>query len=175
MRDEVYRIFHKSWKMYYLGGTATELCRLMLAPLGVKPGATPKALVASMRRWHLDPLFIEIFYRTASTEWSEARNAPEGWREDATNLTSGYTIVSEVAFTSLEAMARMRRREGFLFDEGFLDATDALFLEVWADVGQGLRYSRPEGLEDQVRALLAKPRRSRRKRVITKSAPHRVR
>jgi hypothetical protein len=166
-RDEVYRSFHRSWKMYYLGSAATELAALMLVPLGVKREAKPNALVASMRRWHLDELFVDIFARTTSAAWSEERNAPSSWREDTTQLTSGFMIVREVALASLEAMDRMRRREGFLFEDGTpLDETDALFLEFWTGLGDGLRYVRPKGLEEQCRAMLVKtnPKRVARAR-----------
>lgn len=154
-RDEVYRIFHQSWKMYYLGGAAVELAALMLVPLGAKCETKPKAVATAMRRWHLDGLFVDIFERTTSTVWSEKRNARRLWREDATQLTSGFMIVREVVLASLEAMDRMRRHEGFLFEEGPLDPTDALFLEVWTGVGDGLRYVRPAHLEERCRAVLA--------------------
>jgi hypothetical protein len=173
VRDEVYRVFHQSWKMYYLGSVATEFVQLMLIPLGVKRRATPEALLTSLRRWHLDVLFVEIFERTASTVWSEARNAPNSWREDAIRLTSGFMVVQEVALASLESMDRMRRQEGFLFEEDAFDPTDAIFLEVWTGVGLGLRYVRPEGLEERARAILEAKRQCQpcTKRATTASRP----
>jgi hypothetical protein len=164
-RDEIYRIFHTSFKMYYLGGAAADLVRLMLVPVGVKADAyTWQQLARAMRRWHFDDLFVDVFERTASTVWSEERNPPALWREDATQLAAGFAIVREVALASLEAMDRMRRREGFLFEAGSLDSTDALFLEVWTGLGDGLRYVRPKGLDEQSRAMLVRSTRARPRR-----------
>jgi hypothetical protein len=161
LRDSVYRIFHVSFKMYRLRDAAVELAAAMFVPLGTKVRPTKSAIVREMRRWHLDETFIEIFAGVASTDWSEERNAPLHWRADATLLAAGFTIVHEVALASLESMNRLRRRDGFLFHpEEPLDATDALFLEVWTGVGDGLRYMRPEGLEAEcVSRLRAKLRR----------------
>jgi hypothetical protein len=161
LRDHVYRIFHSSWKMYYLRDAATELAGLMLTPLGWTPGSEHDSgalLVAAMRRWHLDETFIDTFERTAATVWSKERSATDAWREDARQLVAGFVVVREVALATLEAMDRMRREEGFLFHpREALDPTDALFLEVWTGLGDGLRYLRDEGLEDQCRAILRAP------------------
>jgi hypothetical protein len=145
--------------MYYLRDDAVELARMMLTPLGWKStGADDVAsLVDAMRHWHLDEIFVDTFERTAATVWSQERNASEAWREDARQLVAGFVVVREVALSTLEAMDRMRRGEGFLFHpREALDPTDALFLEVWTGVGGGLRYwlFENEGLEAQCRAIL---------------------
>ena len=161
LRDSVYRIFHTSFKMYDLRDAALELAAAMFVPLGMKVPPTKSALVGEMRRWHLNETFVEIFAGVASTQWSEERNAPLLWRADAIQLAAGFTIVHEVVHASLEAMNRLRRRDGFLFHpKDLLDATDALFLEVWTSIGDGLRYMRSEGLEAACRSRLrAKLRR----------------
>jgi hypothetical protein len=159
IRDSVYRIFHSSWKMYYLREDAVELARMMFTPLGWKPtGADDVAsLVDAMRQWRLDEIFVDNFERTTATVWSQERNATDAWREDARQLVAGFVVVREVALSTLEAMDRMRRGDGFLFHpREALDPTDALFLEVWTCVGSGLRYwlFENEGLEEQCRDIM---------------------
>lgn len=160
LRDHVYRIFHSSWKMYHLRDAALEFAHAMLLPVGANIGTgrdPARTLAASMRRWHLDETLIDMFERTASTQWSKNRGAPDKWRQDARQLVAGFTVVREVALATLEAMDRMRKGDGFLFHpKAPLDPTDALFLEVWTDVGFGLRYLlfENEDLEDKCRGIL---------------------
>jgi len=160
-RDSVYRIFHHSWKMYGLRADAIELVSLMLSPLGWNPApddvCEPSGLVAQLRRWNLHETFVETIERTTKTVSSKERNAIELWREDAQQLVAGAMLTHEVATATLVAMDRMTRGEGFLFQpQEALDSTDALFLEVWTGVGDGLRYwlSENKGLEGKCRKIL---------------------
>lgn len=90
-----------------------------------------------------------------SCQWSQERNAAEPWHEDTRTLMGGFFVVHETALASLEAMERMCRREGFLWEEGTYGYTDALFLEVWKPLGLALRYWRDEGCREECRAILA--------------------
>lgn len=157
VRDGVYRIFHQSWKMYRLRDVALELIQTMLAPVGFQGSAAardPDAIVAELRRWAFDESFVDLVAATARTRFTEERNEPTLWAEDARQLAAGFLVLREVALASLEAMGRMARGEGFLFHELALDPTDALFLETWAPLGTVLRSMRPEGFEDECRQML---------------------
>jgi hypothetical protein len=159
VRDGVYRIFHSSFKMYRLGTTAIDLAGAMFLPLGLAADAPANDVLGTMRRFRLNELFVEIFRRTAATDWSPERNERKAWAEDARQLTSGFLIVRETVEASLEAMDRMCKGEGFLHHpRAALDPTDALFLEVWTDLGTSMRYRIGDSteLEDKCRELLRK-------------------
>jgi hypothetical protein len=157
VRDSVYRIFHRSFKMYRLRDVALELVEAMLAPVGFRQSAealAPETIVEALRRWSFDELFVDLVAAMARTRFTKERNEPTAWAEDARQLAAGLLVIREVSLASLEAMLRMTRGEGFLFHELALDPTDALFLETWAPLGLVLRHMRPEGVEEECRQLL---------------------
>ncbi len=157
-RDLVYRVFHDSHKMYHAAALAEVAVEAMLTPFGYEPpshGEDDLAhLVGALERWRVDPHFVRIVRELMTCTWSQERNAAESWHEDTRTLMSGFFVVHQAALASLEAMDRMCRREGFLWEDGPYGYTDALFLEVWLPVGLALRYWRDEPFREECRAIL---------------------
>ena len=158
-RDLVYRVFHNSHRMYHAATLAEVAVEAMLAPLGYEPPTRDDDarthLTTALERWRLDHRFVRLVRELQSCTWSEERNGEEPWAADARLLLAGFFTVHEAAIATLEAMARMGRRRGFLWEDGSYDATDALFLEVWLPVGLALRYWHDDSLREECRAILA--------------------
>jgi hypothetical protein len=128
----------------------------MFGVLGVE-APDEKEILAEMRRWGMDGALVRFAEEIASIRLDE-RESAGGWHEDARSLLAGFAIVVEVATATLDAIGRIEQRESFLWEDGPIDATDALFLEAWAPIGQVLRYDPSGADKDRWRKLLEEQR-----------------
>jgi hypothetical protein len=144
-RDLAYRVLHSSHKMYHIRDVAFLALEAMFGVLGAE-AEDDRALLEQLRRWGVDDAVVRFVAELGQTAFSQDRNGPGSWHEDARVLMAGFAMAVEVAAASAEAVRRIIAREGFLWHAGPLDPTDALFLEAWVPLGRVLRYD-PRGAD----------------------------
>jgi hypothetical protein len=171
--DSVYRILHHSFKMYPRFHDATyRYITYMLEPFYHHAHFVHKTkecdpenvafdqIIYELDYWYVDPILLSFIKTTKDVKFTLDRNEEKLWSADARNLTAAYFMAQSVCISTLEALQRMGKKEGFLYAEKpvALEHHDALFLETWEGLGSVLRYAawrhEDSDVENEIKAIL---------------------
>lgn len=154
LRESVYRVFHQSYKMYYLREYGFRILAELFRPLGFeKPfvsnygfnqkGASEwvDGVLGEFRSWGFEAIMNQTVEDLYKTTFTMERNLPSKWYDDTRQLTSSFFMIQNVAIGSLNAMDRIKNKTFLLYEEPRgLDWDEALFMEAWESLSR-LRYS----------------------------------
>jgi len=158
MVDRLYRVYHRSYKMYYGHNDRTAAyLGLMFAPLGYIPVEDTKQenleaeLLAQLEYWEFDTIFQRTIKEAFACKWSQERNKEDLWFQDQKTILAAYYAAREVSTASLQSLDDMcNSKKGVLWQTGILSHHDALFLETWESVGLILRYSFRDPVKEKI-------------------------